>query len=183
MNTFANFSTVLMATLFTAMLSPRGMAQTLQPPNQSPQVKLVVEAVSGHWVGQMIAALPGLRPEPFPWEMVCNPAALGAGASCSMKGAASIGGIEEACLLAYDPDGKAIHFMCVTSMGEVHDHKGQWLSDRKIQFEPYPTSWEGKPATEDVTFNFPDASHIKTRSVITTQDGSEMIFEFHGSRK
>jgi hypothetical protein len=100
-----------------------------------------------------------------------------------MKGAASIGGIEEACLLAYDPDGKAVHFMCVTSMGEVHDHKGHWLSDRKIQFEPYPTSWEGKPATEDVTFNFPDASHIRTRSVITTQDGSEMIFEFHGTRK
>ena len=82
-----------------------------------------------------------------------------------------------------DSPGKAVHYMCVTSMGEVHDHKGHWLSDRKIQFEPYPTSWEGKPATEDVTFNFPDASHIRTRSVITTQDGSEMIFEFHGTRK
>jgi hypothetical protein len=161
------------------------LAQAPQPPSQpspSPQVKQTVDAVSGHWAGQMTASLPGLKPESFPWEMTCNPAALGAGAACSMKGMASIGAIEEACLFAYDPDGKAVHFMCITSMAEVHDHKGQWISEHEIRFDPYPTSWEGKPATEDVNIRFPDPTHIQTSSVITKQDGSKMTFEFHGIR-
>src|SRR5262245_58414229 len=75
-----------------------------------PQVKQTVEAVSGHWVGQMTASLPRARPEQFPWEMTCNVVALGSGAACSMNGTASIGPIE-ACLVAYDPEGKAVHFM------------------------------------------------------------------------
>jgi hypothetical protein len=48
--------------------------------------------------------------------MTCRVVALGSGAACSMKGTASIGPIEEACALAYDPEGKAVHFMCVTSI-------------------------------------------------------------------
>ena len=161
------------------------LGQAAQPPAQPPsppQVKQTVDAVSGYWTGQMTAALPGVKPETFPWEMTCNPAALGAGAACSMKGTASIGAIEEACLFAYDPDGKAVHFMCVTSMGEVHNHKGQWISDHEMRFEPYPTSWDGKPATEDVDIRFPDSRHIQAISVITKQDGNKMTFEFHATR-
>ena len=162
---------------------PGQAAQPSVQPASPPQVKQTVDAVSGHWAGQMTAALPGLKPESFPWEMTCNPAALGAGAACSMKGMASIGAIEEACLFAYDPDGKAVHFMCVTSMGEVHDHKGQWISDHEMRFDPYPTTWDGKPATEDVSISFPESHHIQTSSVITKQDGSRMTFEFHGARE
>ena len=67
-------------------------------------------------------------------------------------------------------------------MAEVHDHKGQWISEHEIEFAPYPTSWEGKPATEDVNIRFPDPTHIQTSSVITKQDGSKMTFEFRGIR-
>ena len=91
--------------------------------------------------------------------------------------------IAESALVASTPLGRRFTICASRRWARFNDHKGQWLSDRKIQFEPYPTSWEGKPVTEDVTFNLPDASHNKTRSVITTQDGSEMIFEFHGTRK
>lgn len=52
----------------------------------------------------------------IPLGMTCRVVALGSGAACSMKGTASIGPIEEACVLAYDPEGKAVHFMCVTSI-------------------------------------------------------------------
>src|SRR6516162_5277430 len=185
MHTLRETSKLCLPPLMLAVLAITAGAQAPPPPSPPPpppQVKQTVEAVSGRWVGQMTAALPGLKPESFPWEMVCRPAALGAGATCAMKGIASIGTIEEACLFAYDPAGKAVHFMCVTSMGEVHDHQGQWSADHEIQFEPYPASWNGKPASEDVRFDFPDSKHIKTSSVITTQDGSKMTFEFHGSR-
>lgn len=168
----------MMLTLPCAAQTQSDAAQPAPPP----QVRQTVEAVSGQWVGSMTATLPGSRPEAFPWEMICHPAALGSGASCSMKGLASIGTIEEACLLAYDPEGKAVHFMCVTSMGEVHDHKGQWRSDHAIVFEPYKTSWQGQLVSEEVTFNFPGADHIRTSSVITTEKGSRMKFEFFGTR-
>lgn len=161
-------------------------AQTKHAPRQSvspPQVKETVEAVVGYWVGYMTATVPGSKSEQFPWEMDCRPVALRSGAACSMKGTASIGPLEEACLVAYDPEGAAVHFMCVTSMREVHDHKGQWTSDQKIQFEPYRTSMSAKPVTEDVTFDFPNPKSLKSRSVVTMEDGSSMAFEFSGTRK
>jgi hypothetical protein len=108
--------------LFASMLAA-AHAQTHPSPSQPalpPQAKQTIEAVAGHWVGHMVAALPGSKPEPFPWEMTCKAVSLGSGAACSMKGTASIGLIEETCLIAYDPEGKAVHFMCVTSMREVH---------------------------------------------------------------
>ncbi len=153
------------------------------PPAPPPQIKQTIDAVSGHWAGQMTTSLPNMKPESFPWEMTCKAVALSSGASCSMIGTASIGLIEEACLLAYDPEGKAVHFMCVTSMAEVHDHKGQWISEREIKFEPYPTSWAGGPATEDVDVAFPDPRHIRTSSMITTAKGERMTFEFSGTRE
>ena len=176
----------LFATLLALILALTCVSQTPPTPNQAEpplQVKQTVDAVAGRWVGSMIAVLPGPASDQFPWEMTCKTVALGSGVACSMTGIASIGPIEEACLLAYDPEGKAIHFMCVTSMREVHDHKGRWTNDREIQFEPYKTSMGGQPVTEDVTFTFPNPDHIKTRSVISTKDGSRMTFEFSGIRR
>lgn len=176
----------LFATLLTLVSTVTGGSQTPPTPSQPappPQVKQTVDAVAGHWVGSMTAVLPGPASDQFPWEMTCKTVARGSGAACAMTGTASIGPIEEACLVAYDPEGKAVHFMCVTSMREVHDHKGRWTNDREIQFEPYKTSMAGQPVTEDVTFAFPNPNRIKTRSVITTEDGSRMTFEFSGIRR
>ena len=162
------------------------VAQTRPAASQSappPEIKQTVQAVSGQWVGSMTAAFPGSKPEEFPWGMSCKAVALGSGAACTMKGVPSIGPIEETCLLAYDAEGKAVHFMCVTSMREVHDHKGRWTSGHSIQFEPYKTTMAGHSVTEDVTFDFPSSERIRTKSVITTEDGSRMTFEFSGTRR
>src|SRR5437773_2128252 len=99
-----------------------------RPPRKGtpPEVTRTVEAIQGTWAGSMIASVPGYPSETFEWTMDCRFVALGAGASCTNKGKASIGNMAESCLLAFDPEGKAVHYMCVTSMGEVHDHKGQW---------------------------------------------------------
>lgn len=173
----------LLTTVFLALTC---VAQTGPTASQSvppPEIKQTVQAVSGQWVGSMTAAFPGSKAEEFPWEMSCKAVALGSGAACSMKGMPSIGPIEETCLLAYDAEGKAVHFMCVTSMREVHDHKGHWASSRSIEFEPYKTTMAGHPVIEDVTFDFASSERIRTRSAITTEDGSRMTFEFSGSRR
>ena len=63
----------------------------------------------------MIARVPGYPSESFEWTMEYRFVAAGAGALCMNTGKASIGMMAESCLLAYDPEGKAVHYMCVTS--------------------------------------------------------------------
>jgi hypothetical protein len=164
-------------------LAVTGIAQNPSEQPLPPEVKKTIEAVSGQWVGEMSASFPGLKAEKFPWEMTCAPVALGSGASCAIKGQPAFGPIEESCLLAFDPEGMKVHFMCVTSMREVHDHRGDWTSEREIRFEAYPTTWDRQPATEDVMFEFRGFDHIRTRSIITARAGARLAFEFNGVRK
>jgi hypothetical protein len=156
-----------------------------QPPQTTspPEVKKTADAIVGRWIGQMTARVPGVPAESFKWAMDCKPIALGAGASCTNTGKASIGFMSESCLLAFDPEGKSVHYMCVTSMGEVHDHKGTWKDAKTIEFEPLRAGMMGQLVTETNRWYFPDANTIDKTSVVTMSDGSSMNFEFKGKRK
>jgi hypothetical protein len=114
--------------------------------------------------------------------MDCKPIALGSGASCTNTGKASIGVMAESCLLAYDPEGKAVHCMCVTSMGEVHDHKGAWKDANTIEFERSRAGMMGQLVTETNRWYFPDANTIDKTSEVTLADDSKMNFEFKAKR-
>jgi hypothetical protein len=149
---------------------------------EAAEMRKTVEAITGTWEGQLRATV-GPDSEVFPWTMDCKVVALGAGAACANGGKASIGLMKESCLLAYDPEGKAVHYMCVTSVGEVHDHKGNWTDDRTIEFEPLQAGLIGKTMTEKLSWSFPDATTIVKTSVVTMSDGSSMKFEFAGKRK
>src|SRR3984893_14650160 len=156
-----------------------GKPGQLQPP---PEVKRTVDAIAGTWSGRMTAKVPGFPSETFPWAMDCKVVALGAGASCTNQGKASIGLMAESCLLAYDAEGKAVHYMCVPSMGEVHDHKGKWKDDKTIEFEPLRAGMMGQLVTETNRWYFPDANTIDKTSVVVLPDGSSMNFEFVARR-
>lgn len=141
-----------------------------------------VAAVLGSWTGQMTALVPGAGSETFPWKMECHSAALGSGAACTSEGTASIGPMAQSCLLAYSPEEKVVHYMCVTSMGEIHDHKGQWKGGA-IEFAPLEGFLSGGRMVENVTISFLDPATIKTRSAVTLPDSSVMTFDFTGTRK
>jgi hypothetical protein len=167
-------------------VSTQGQKNEANNPKQSvppPEVKRTVDAITGTWSGKMTAKVPGFASEAFEWAMDCKPVALGAGASCTNTGKASIGSMAESCLLAYDPQGKSVHYMCVTSMGEVHDHRGQWKDDKTIEFEPLRAGMMGKLVTETNRWYFPDANTIDKTSIVTLSDGSSMNFEFNGKRR
>jgi len=131
----------------------------------------------------MIAKVGAYPPEAFDWKMDCKPIARGAGAACTNTGKASIGEMAESCLLAYDAEGKAVHYMCVTSMGEVHDHKGKWIDDKTIEFEPLLAGMMGQLVTETNRWYFPDANTIDKTSIVRWPDGKTMNFEFKGKRQ
>ena len=164
-----------------ALAGQEQVAPTRQVP--SPEVKRTVDAVVGRWSGSMTATIPGAPPETFGWSIDCHPTALHAGASCTMEGHPSIGELAQACLVAYDPEGKAVHYMCVTSMGEVHDHRGSWTDGTTVAFEPLVGGLQGRSMTEEITWSFPDPRRMTTRSVVTLPDGSAMRFDFEGRRQ
>jgi len=172
---------VLFVFLFTvAALGQKPDAAPSRPP--VPEIAKTVRAIQGTWRGKMTANVPGSPPAMFDWTMDCKAVALGAGASCTNSGQASIGLIAESCLLAFDPEGRAVHYMCVTSMGEVHDHKGQWKDNQTIQFEPLRAGMMGQTITETLLWLFPDGETIDKKSEVELADGSLMRFEFKGRR-
>jgi hypothetical protein len=154
-----------------------------RPPSQPPEVNQTVAAMSGTWLGRMTAKVSGFPAETFDWSMSCQVVAQGAGLLCSNKGTASIGSMTESCLLAFDPEGKAVHYMCVTSMGEVHDHKGKWIDAHTIKFEPLRAGMMGKPITETLEWRFPEERTIVKTSDVKLADGTSMYFEFNGTRQ
>jgi hypothetical protein len=154
------------------------------PPSKVlPEVVNTVDAIKGGWTGVMIATVPGYPSETFDWRMDCKVVARGAGAACTNTGKASIGEMAESCLLAYDPEGRAVHYMCVTSMGEVHDHKGKWIDGKTIEFEPLRAGLMGRLVTETNRWYFPEAGTIDKTSEVKSADGSTMKFEFKGTRQ
>jgi hypothetical protein len=147
------------------------------------EITQTVQAIQGTWLGKMTANVPGFPSETFGWTMNCSVIAQGAGALCTNTGKASIGSMAESCLLAFDPEGKAVHYMCVTSMGEVHDHKGHWKDNQTIEFEPLRAGMMGQTITETLWWHFPDARTIEKVSEVRLADGSSMRFEFNGERQ
>jgi hypothetical protein len=174
---------VITGALFLFVGSVLGQNQKPAPSGPAlPDIARTVQAIQGTWLGSMTANVPGYPAETFDWRMDCKVVALGAGASCTNSGKASIGSMAESCLVAFDPDGKAVHYMCVTSMGEVHDHKGFWKDHQTIEFEPLRAGMMGQTITEILTWRFPDAQTIDKVSEVKLADGNLMRFEFKGRR-
>ena len=167
---------------FAVLLPLSALAQGERNSSPPPELKRTVDAIAGKWAGPMTARIPGAAPETFHWTMDCKSVSQGAGAACTNEGKASIGLLSESCLLAYDPDGKAVHYMCVTSMGEVHDHRGQWRDGRTLEFEPLRSGMMGKQVIETMKWSFPDPNTLSKTSTVTMPDGSSMSFEFTGKR-
>jgi hypothetical protein len=155
-----------------------------QPTQPSPpaEVRKTAEALVGEWTGEMTAVVPGAPPETFQWPMSCRAVALGRGSSCTMEGKASIGALAQSCLLAYAADARVVHLMCVTSMGEVHDHKGRWTDEKTIEFEPLQGEFIGQAMTETIRWRFPEASSFESESAIAMADGTKMRFTYTARR-
>jgi hypothetical protein len=172
---------IVLAVVLGSLAAEEPAIEAAPPSREPPELRKTVDAIAGRWSGTMTATTPE-GTESFGWSIECRPVALGAGAACAMEGTASIGPLAQSCLLAYDPVGKAVHLMCVTSMGEVHDHRGHWRDERRLEFEPLRSGLMGKAMAETIAWEFPDAMTLLTRSAVATDDGTSMRFAFVGRR-
>ena len=93
-------------------------------------------------------------------------------------------------VIAWDPFGKAVHFMAVTNQFEVHDHScGQWDHGMagKSALTCTPLKGGSGPAgeeiTEDVMFSFhKDGKELTFTSTSKTKAGATVTFEGAGKK-
>jgi len=159
-----------MLTLFAAALAAAAV----------PEEKELLASMSGEWLGVMRAEVPP-NVEEFTWRVSCAPIAKGSGVLCNSGGTASIGAIAQSCLLAPVPEDKEVHLMCVSSMGEVHDHRGRY-DDGVIRFEPLHARMEGKIVEEIVEYRIGPNGIMQTLSVVRSEGSPEMRFTLHATR-
>ena len=152
------------------------------PPAPPPEVKKTTDTFTGKWVGEATVDMGDGKPEKIKTAFDCKKVALGAGVSCSMAAKGSMGPMEQNCLVGFDPEGTGVHLMCITSMGEVHDHKGKWSDDKTVTFDSLTADMGGKSATEDLTIAFADPKTMTVTS-ITTQGDTKLTFTFSGKKK
>jgi hypothetical protein len=140
----------------------------------------MIASMIGEWSGVMSANVPP-NTEDVPWRISCEPIGRDAGISCRSGGTASIGRLDQSCLLAAAPVSHEIHLMCVSSMGEVHDHRGRY-EDGWLTFEPL-RSWIGKDMVEElVKYQIAADGTMRTSSVVLRQGQPTMRFTLTAHR-
>lgn len=159
-------------------------AITAQSASAEPTASLttgMIAAMSGEWSGVMRAEVPP-DTEEFPWRASCAPVALGAGVLCHSEGTASIGPIAQSCLIAVAPGEEEVHLMCVSSMGEVHDHRGRYV-DGAIRFEPLRAAISGAIVEEIVEYRITPGGEMQTLSVVRATGRPDMRFTLRATRQ
>ena len=149
-----------------------------------PEVEKTTTAFLGKWTAEATLTVGDAAPEKFPVALDCRSIAKGAGTSCDMSGTSSLGPWEATCLVGFDPVGSTgVHFMCVTTDGEVHDHRGRWTDATHLKFERL--SWSGGPGGpgwEDLSCAWPTPRTMTWSSVMGMPDGTRVTFELEARK-
>ena len=144
-----------------------------------PEVEKTTTAFRGKWTAEVTLTVGNATPETVPADLACRSIANGAGTACAMTGTSSLGAFEANCLIAFDPVGSTgVHFMCVTTDGEVHDHRGRWTDATHLTFERL--SWSGGPGGsgwEDLSCAWPTPKTMTWTSITSMPDGTRVKFE------
>ena len=178
MRRFALLTALVLST--TAIAEEKAAA----PAPVTPEVAKTVQAFLGKWTVNGTMTAPALS-APAPTKMLvdCQLTALGGALNCTAKAdITGLGPVEMGTLIGYDPEGKVVHFMVISSAGEFHDHMGTWKDDKTLEFQPLKFKNHGQDATEDFGFSFTGPNAMSFKSVTTNADGTKETFEGTGTR-
>lgn len=164
----------------TDSLSPQAPIRTASSADAVQRARAMIAAMSGEWSGAMRAEVPPATEE-FPWRVSCAPIARGAGLLCHSGGTGSIGPIAQSCLLAVAPGDEEVHLMCVSSIGEVHDHRGRYYGG-VIRFVPLRARIAGEIAEELVEYRIAPSGNMRTVSIVRRTGRPEMRFTLQARR-
>jgi hypothetical protein len=154
-----------------------------------PEVAKTVDAFVGKWAfDATFTEGAGGTPAKAKMKMECKKIALGQAADCSYATKLPDGSpLEGEAMVAYDRERKEVHFMAMTSQGEVHDHRCRWKElggGDALSCEPLSASVAGQPLKEALDFGWTAGGKTMTfKSVSTMKDGKILTFEGTGKRK
>jgi hypothetical protein len=168
-----------------ALAAESAAAKAPERPPPAPEVKKTVDAFAGATTFDCQLTLPGMdKPAKFKMTFNCKKTALGRAVECAASAPkTSMGPWQGHFMVAYDEGGKAVHFMAVTSEGEVHDHVCQWKDGETMICDPLRYMLPGGgPATEDVTMAWSGKKVVTFASTASMSDGSKVLFSGRGTR-
>jgi hypothetical protein len=141
----------------------------------APEVKKTVDAFVSIRPQEIEMTAPGMdKPITTKFNMSCKKASGGRAAACTAKMKGPQGPWEGSFLASYDEGTKTVHFMGVTSDGEVHDHVCRWTDDKTVTCDPLKyTTVDGAQAYEDLKMTF-DGKNSGFHVVQTLPDGGKL---------
>jgi hypothetical protein len=159
------------------------------PPPAPPEVKATVDAFKGNWkfeTTMTATGIPGMdKPATSKMTFNCKAVAGGTAVSCDSKMKTPMGPFDALFVVTYDPYSKAVHFMGITNMHEVHDHVCAWAGN-DLNCKPLKGGMGpgGDEITEDLTMTFDEKrKNVSFKSVSKmTKGGGTMTFEGKGKK-
>jgi hypothetical protein len=149
-------------------------------------VKTTVDMFKGNWSFDSTinaTGVPGMdKPVKFKMAFPCKTVADGNAVECTASAKTAMGPFDGTFLVAYDPYSKAVHFISVTNMFEVHDHVCQWKGG-DLSCTPLKAGMGagGDEITEDITMHF-DKNTCDFTSVSHMKGGATMTFAGKGKK-
>jgi hypothetical protein len=159
-------------------------ATSPEKPPPAPEVKKTVDAFVGTTPFACELTAPDMeKPAKFKMSFDCKKTALGRAVQCAANAPKTpMGPWQGHFMVAYDEGAKAVHFMSVTSEGEVHDHVCQWKDDKTMTCDPLKYVVPGGgAATEDLDMGW-DGKKVTFSSTTAMPDGSKLLFSGKGMR-
>jgi hypothetical protein len=161
--------------------TPAFAADPPKAPPAPPEVQKTVDAFKGHWKVDATLTLPDGTQAKGTAKIDCDKTALGSALACHFNGAfPQLGPHEESDLVAYDRGGKHVHFMAVSSDGEVHDHVCDWQGD-VLDCGTLSAFSGDQPVKETLRFDF-GGGKLTLSSTSAFPDGSKVSLVVNGKR-
>jgi hypothetical protein len=149
-------------------------------PAPAPEVARTSDAFQGRFQVDGTLAVGSAAPAKVRFAITCRRTALGRAAACSMAAKTPLGPMEGSMLVGYNELDKAVHFMSMTSDGEVHDHVCRWKGST-LACDPLKGNLGAMSVTEDLSFQF-DGKKMTFESRSTLQDGTRIVFTGTGRK-
>jgi hypothetical protein len=145
-----------------------------------PEVARTADAFNGRWTVDATLTMGASSASRLKVTLTCHKVARGRAASCTLAGRTPMGPMEGAMLVGYNALDKAVHFMAMTSDGEVHDHTCRWQGDA-LGCDRLKGNMGALAVTEDLSFRF-EGGRMSFQSLTVLPDGTQVAFAGAGKK-
>ena len=177
MNTLRSIAGTALSLLLVASGAARAEESAPAP---APEVARTSEAFNGRFTVDGTLAMGTAPASKVKVTVACRKVARGRASSCTLAAKTPMGPMEGAMLVGYNALDKAVHFMSMTSDGEVHDHVCRWQGNA-LGCDRLKGNMGALAVTEDLSFRF-EGSTMSFQSLTILPDGTRMAFAGTGRK-